>query len=259
MSKLSSSVSFALETVLSEMTSSYTSTLSTVVSVPAKKPAKAKKEKAEKLITPKAELKTKIEFSPVTPDEFIMSRSRSLDRNERLAVVKGVIAYLENKKDRRIEAIDQEAPLGSIEDQLLLVLSLNAKAWRYEKAQGISHAPIGAAGLNARVEKVIRSFRSLLMLAEHERLEFEARSEAAQEVAEELKELDPQSSLEALKEASTCRAKALVETARAASIRKILDENDLIRMGKIYDSLGGTEESEVIAVDCGSFGSHSCE
>ena len=158
----------------------------------------------------------------------------------------GFVAWLKDTSSPWLATLSPAmAPGALLESCKLIVRTMNDPSWT--EAEDISGrngnvVVFGSAGKNARAEKMFGHLTSLLLQAEHLRMEFDAKAIDASEsarFADECEEFECAATLR--EECLVYQADALTEAARADSIRQMIETLDVSKAEEMYDAAGQGE------------------
>ncbi|HPT72112.1 MAG TPA: hypothetical protein PLE74_07500 [Candidatus Cloacimonadota bacterium] len=165
----------------------------------------------------------------------------------------GFVAWLKETASPWLATLSPAmAPGALLESCKLIVRTMNDPSWTVEEDHSNREGErfiFGSAGKNARAEKMFGHLTSLLLQAEHLKMEYDAKAVDASESARFADECEEFETAETLREECLVyQADALTETARAESIRAMIENLNVEKAEEMYERAGQGEIVEEVTI-----------
>lgn len=158
----------------------------------------------------------------------------------------GFVAWLKDTNSPWLATLSPSmAPGALLESCKLIVRTMNDPSWTIEEDHSNREGErfvFGSAGANAKAIKMFGHLTSLLLQAEHLKMEYDAKAIDASESARFADECEEFETAATLNEESVMfQADSLTEAARADSIRAMIENLDTAKAEEMYENAGAGE------------------
>jgi hypothetical protein len=158
----------------------------------------------------------------------------------------GFVAWLKDTSSPWLATLSPSmAPGALLESCKLIVRTMNDPSWTIEEDHSNREGErfiFGSAGRNAKALKMFGHLTSLLLQAEHLKMEYDAKAVDASESARFATECEEFETAATLNEESVMfQADSLTEAARADSIRAMIENLDTAKAEEMYERAGQSE------------------